>query len=54
MACLISQEDSNLDSALVNFSIGSFIFDKTANNWVDSIYSKNSRIYADIIINYEQ
>ena len=45
MECLISQEDSNLDSAQVNFSIASFISGKTTYYWRGSIYCKNPKTY---------
>ena len=45
MECLISQEDSNLDSAQVNFSIASFISGKTTYYWRESIYCKNPKTY---------
>ena len=45
MECLISQEDSNLESAQVNFSIASFISGKTTYYWRGSIYCKNPKTY---------
>merc|ERR1712055_708808 len=45
MECLISQEDSNLDSAQANFSIASFISGKTTFYWRGSIYCKNPKTY---------